>query len=446
MIRRYLDDLIITEMSRSWFLLRSQASEYAYLYNNQSCELGVLSVVDDERLKRTVGEVIKSKKIRPKVHSSPSRYLQRKGVPRLMLFLTASCNLKCVYCHCNSNPRRAHMDDDTVFYVLDRYLDHIREVRGSDTHVQITFMGGGEPFLRIKIIKEVVEYIEKQGFRGEYVIVTNGTLGSDSEWEWLRAKGFNITISADGAPRVHDNQRIFAAGGKPTSGKISDRLRHLSGIGADVNIRTTVMDVQAETIDSICEYFKQFPCVKTHHLEPVSFAGRGASLKYMSRDEFYRQFFHNYSKHLYQDPERFKSAWFRPFKKADGFCGAVYFNAVVTHDGFVSLCSEADSSVLKTRMGSKYIVGHIKDDHPFLSMNSLKFSRENSIKVLSKCINCIIRYKCGGGCYIKRDRDFEDTAGFYEAYCRNAIILNMSYLISGINDTSRKLYSDSDVA
>jgi uncharacterized protein len=71
-------------------------------------------------------------------------------------------------------------------------------------------MGGGEPFLRINTIKKIVEYIEDVGINGEYVIVTNATVGSDADWEWVVSKRFRVTISADGPPNIQDKQRIFS--------------------------------------------------------------------------------------------------------------------------------------------------------------------------------------------------------------------------------------------
>ncbi len=429
----YLEDLDITNISESWFLLTSESLNTSYLYNNESCELGVLPNVHDKRLEEIITNIVETRKITPKPASSPKKYIERKETPRLMLFLTASCNLRCVYCHCNSELGKDHMSDEYALDVVKRYLKHVKEFTGKLDNIEITFMGGGEPFLRINTIKQIVSYIEDVGVNGEYVIVTNATLGSNADWEWIVSKKFRVTISADGPPNIQDKQRIFAKSTRGTSEFVSKRLIHLSGLDMEVNIRSTVMDVSSEHIDSICNYFDNYSCVKTHHLEPVSFAGRGDNCRNVSENEFYHLFFKNYSKCLFQNPKRYKSAWFKPFKKSHGFCGAVYFNAVVTHDGFVSLCSEVDSTSLSTKYGDKYIVGHVKDDNPFLTTKSTKFSERHSIDNIAECQKCIIRYKCGGGCYIKRDRDFQGNDQFVKTFCNNSTILNMSYLIGNMD-------------
>jgi len=438
MAPHYLADLVVTNLSEAWYLLESREINSRYLYNKESCELGLLPPLPDHQLQHTIANLLKTKKIIVKPSSSPEKYLERKETPRLMLFLTAACNLKCVYCHCSSKAEKAHMSEDCALNIVQRYIRHVKEVTGNTDKIEITFMGGGEPLLRINTIKKIIGYLEEMGIHGEYVLVTNATLGSDRDWEWIVSKGFRITISADGPPNVQNRQRVFANGSRRTSDYIERRLLHLSSFAIDINIRSTVMEVSAESINSICGYFQGFSCVKTHHLEPVSFAGRGNAYKNVSEEEFYRQFFSNYSRHLYENPQRFKSAWFKPFKKSQGFCGAVYFNTVITHDGFISLCSEVDSSSMSSTYGDKYIVSHIQDDNPFLPKKSIDFSENNSIENIPECRSCIISYKCGGGCYIKRDRDFKDNDQFYNAFCKNAVMLNMSYLIGSIKNVNQQ--------
>jgi len=427
-ILKYLKDLVVSSVGNSWFLIESHGTKKHFLFNNESCELGKLPSLHRNNLNNIISKVVNEKKIISKPFFSPQNYLERKKTPRLMLFLTASCNLQCVYCHCNSETQKGDMDEAYAISVVKKYIKHVYDVAPSTDKIEITFMGGGEPFLRIKTIKKIVHYIDSIGINGEYTIVTNGTVGSTKEWEWLISREFRITISADGPPPIQNQQRKFVWENGKTSDVIEKRFGMLSQNGAKVNIRSTVMDVRRNGIKSICDYFEQIPCVKTHHLEPVSFAGRASSIK-LNEMEFYSYFFRNYAPYLYKNPARYKSAWFKPFKKSDGFCGAVYSNAIVTHDGYISLCSEVDSSMRNTNYGKKYISSHVNHDNPFLSLNALEFAEKNSIENIDICKNCIIRYKCGGGCYIKRDRDFKGADSFYNAYCKNAIILNMSYLI-----------------
>lgn len=348
-----------------------------------------------------------------------------------MMFLTSMCNLRCIYCHCNSTSQGQHMNEDLAFKIVKKYVNHVQQFTGTtEDTIQITFMGCGEPLLQIQIIKKIVEYLESQEINGDYVLVTNGTLGNDDDWTWLINKKFRITISIDGNPATQNNQRKYADSQVGTWPKLESRLHFISQLGAKVHIRSTVTDIR--NIDSTCEYLEQFDCIETHSLEPVSMAGRAIDGSHYPDDlqNFYSEFFNIYSKYLYRNPSRYKSAWFKPFKRMDGFCGAVYYNAVVTHDGYLSLCTEMDSSTLETNYGDQFIVSHIDDENSFISYKSLKFSNDHSINNMEKCKSCAIQYKCGGGCYVKRYRDFTEPEVYYNSFCRNVIKLNLSYLIA----------------
>jgi uncharacterized protein len=320
------------------------------------------------------------------------------------------------------------MRPDVAVDLVSRYVSYLRGRTDGLERVDITFMGGGEPLLAFPTIRAVVDHVGQAGLDGRYSVVTNGSVGTARDWLWMLSKGFKITLSLDGPPDIQDQQRMFYRGQRRTSTALESRLRFLSDSGASVAVRSTVLESSAEQIDAICTYVYTFPCVNTHHLEPLSPAGRAANAK-NTNEAFYSSFFRHYSRYLYHDPQRFKSAWFRPYRKREGFCGAVHYNAIVTHDGFVSLCPEIDSSARGTSYGRRFLVAHIEDQEPFVSPGAVDFAEERHTSRLPHCMDCIIRHKCGGGCYVKRERDYRCDDDFYKAYCASAIRLNMSYII-----------------
>ncbi|MBK8920246.1 MAG: radical SAM protein [Saprospirales bacterium] len=425
-----LEDFNIVKHDKGWYYIHCKPLG-RYLMNIESVEMTklpdnlLISVLDE-----IISNIVNNKKIIPHSISSPARFFKRKEVPRLMLFPTAACNLNCIYCHCSSDNSQAHMDEKMLYASVDKYLEYVNNVAQSIDNIEITFMGGGEPFIRFRQIKDVVSYIKDLGVNGQYSIVTNATLGSEQDWEWLLSHNFKITISADGPPHIQNFQRTNVAN-LNTSSRLENRLNYLSSHNATVNIRSTVLGTSEETIDTICDYFMQFDCVRTHHLEPISFAGRGNAIEdNKDLSLFYGNFFKFYSKYLYSNPSRFKSAWFKPFQKSDGYCGAVYNNAIVTHDGYISLCTEVDSKSLNSEIGNEYLVSQIWDDNPFSSLKSKTFSKNHSVYKMPNCKECVIRYKCGGGCYIKKDRDFPGKIdSFYQAFCKHIIPLHLSYIL-----------------
>lgn len=431
MLYKYYDfeNFDISYIQNGWYLIDCKPLG-KYLYNIDSVEISKIPKnIRKSQLPILLKDTLNEKKVIPKKTNNPESFFKRKQVPRLMIFLTASCNLNCIYCHCNSSSSNAHIEDNMLFDGINKYIDYFQRLSKTNAEMEITFMGGGEPFVRFEKIKEVVLYLENKGLKAKYVIVTNGTLGTDDDWQWLLFKKFSITISADGPPKIQNLQRL-SNNNKNTSQILERRLLFLDNKRAKINIRSTVLDSNKKNIDDICKYFESYTCIKTHQLEPISYAGRGEKLFHEDFGAFYRKFFKNFSKYLYSNPSRYKSAWFKPFQKSDGFCGAVYHNAVLTHDGYISLCTEVDSKSLNTFVGEKYIVSNINDLNPFESLKAYQFTVLHKVNNMVNCKECIIRYKCGGGCYVKKDRDFnDDYKSFYDTYCKNIISMQLSYLL-----------------
>lgn len=425
--------LDVQHLEAGWYIISRRSDGSEYLYNKVAGKLGRLAGGGAHTSRDLVLELVRREDVPQMELFTPERFERLRKVPRLVLYPTAACNLRCVYCHCNSGGPGQHMPDSLLSEVVAKYLRFIASRDPTSQIAEITFMGGGEPLLQFGSIRKVVEMVGRAGYCGSYALVTNGTIGTPAMWKWLVAHRFRITISADGPPPVQDSQRPFFRRGRATSAVLERRLGMLALFGASVNIRSTVTQSSPDAVDAICGYFDGFPAVVTHQLEPRSLAGRGRRPS-DSDPSFYARFFTSYAPHLYARPERFKSAWFKPFHKTEGFCGAVYFNPVVTHDGYVAVCTEVDSSMRETQFGQEYVVTHVSEDEPFHSAGAAAFSRNHATDVMRPCRDCIIQYKCGGGCYIKRDRDMPgDWDAFRTAYCENVIQLNMGYLLQCLN-------------
>lgn len=431
-------DVFLVDTGEGKYILDNVTASIARLNNlvdfeNDNHIKGLLANLDPNREKKRVFR--------------PVEYISNKKLCRLMIYLTLGCNMRCIYCHCDSTVGE-NMTDDNMYLAINKYVEHMKKridsIREFEETPQITFMGGGEPFLRINKIKEVVEYFdgecEKLCLKPRYVLVTNTSLGKDEDWKWLVEKGFWLNLSIDGNPEIQNRNRPLA-NNIESAEIIENRLRYLSEIGAECHVRSTVID--ANEVTTICNYFRQFSCVKTHALEPVSLAGRAIKSNLMiSKEEFYRLFFRNYSVFLLKEPDRFKSSWFRPFKRTEGFCGAVYCNSIVLPNGDISLCSEVPSDEQNEQIKDKFIVSSIFDDDCFESEKAVNFSKENSIDSLSFCIHCPIKYKCGGGCYIKKVRDFKtEPELFYREFCSSAIDLNISFLVGCLEETKQDDFS-----
>ena len=56
---RYLEDLLVSHISDSWFLLKSNEINGTFLYNNESCELGILPAAPEYQLEEQITNIVK---------------------------------------------------------------------------------------------------------------------------------------------------------------------------------------------------------------------------------------------------------------------------------------------------------------------------------------------------------------------------------------------------
>ncbi len=133
-----------------------------------------------------------------------------KNQKKIMLIVTESCNLRCVYCY-EQEKRAGTMDFGTAKGILDRaYAD----MEGYES--MVIELHGGEPFLNFPLIREIDAYVMEH--YGAYPVlfrmITNGTLVHGEIQEWLRERAdrYEVMLSMDGMKETHDRNRPYPGG------------------------------------------------------------------------------------------------------------------------------------------------------------------------------------------------------------------------------------------
>jgi len=153
-----------------------------------------------------------------------------ENIEQVTLQVTQQCNFRCSYCIYggNTNLQRHHtnqcMSYDVAKSIIDFYVKHSI---GQDT-IFVAFYGG-EPLLEFDLIKRVVNYSEKV-FEGKdltFAITTNGSLLNDENVDFMSKHNFEIIVSLDGTPEIHDRARKFAQTGEGTFGAIEKNLKKI---------------------------------------------------------------------------------------------------------------------------------------------------------------------------------------------------------------------------
>ena len=142
--------------------------------------------------------------------------MYKSKVKSITLALTEQCNLRCEYCgymakYQDKEYRLKEMPKAVAIAAIDLYMNSSEE---SDL-CHIGFYGG-EPLLRMGLIKECIEHVKKKyPFRQPvYSMVTNAVLLKGEVADYLMENNVQITISLDGPSQEFNKYRVFPNGEK----------------------------------------------------------------------------------------------------------------------------------------------------------------------------------------------------------------------------------------
>ena len=122
----------------------------------------------------------------------------------VVLILTHSCNLSCVYCY------EHHKGEP--FMELEKAKKIIEQEMNADDEYDRTFeFFGGEPFLEFEKIVKLHQFLANNKWTKKWsvIITTNGTLVNKEIQNWLinNKATVQVALSADGTPYMHNINR-----------------------------------------------------------------------------------------------------------------------------------------------------------------------------------------------------------------------------------------------
>jgi uncharacterized protein len=149
-------------------------------------------------------------------------YFLKNGFHQLILVITDHCNLQCRYCvnsevypykDAHAHPKSMTLDvaeSALNYYFLN--VQRIRQTANPSMPAAVTFYGG-EPLLRMDIIKYAVNWLKKHKIHNVYLsLSTNGLLLKDNVVDFLVENRFAVFVSLDGPKAIHDRNRVFQNG------------------------------------------------------------------------------------------------------------------------------------------------------------------------------------------------------------------------------------------
>lgn len=160
-----------------------------YIENNTNLELQHFGVIRKEDILKSLGET-----------------------KQIVLEVTRSCNLQCVYCCYGSLYKKEKLIklENKQSLQLDylRYLLKLGEEVGRKKLI-ISFYGG-EPLLNMKSIEAIVAEVSKYSLEIKYTITTNGVL-LNRYIDFLVEHNFTVYVSSDGNA-YNNSYRVFSNG------------------------------------------------------------------------------------------------------------------------------------------------------------------------------------------------------------------------------------------
>lgn len=130
----------------------------------------------------------------------------------LTLEINQRCNLKCRYCYLGEKSG-SKMSLETAHRAIDIAFNKTAIHR--DRKLWIDFVGG-ESFLDMDMIRDLVDYILKKNEQHQYKLLfsvtTNATIFNQEIVDFLVEKNFGLKVSIDGDKTVNDLNRVASAG------------------------------------------------------------------------------------------------------------------------------------------------------------------------------------------------------------------------------------------
>ncbi len=185
----------------------------------------------------------------------------KPSIRYLILALTNRCNLSCTYCYNGRTDAVVDMPGPMI-----RQAIGIAAEDGHPFHLQLT---GGEPTLVPASIEKAAILASETGLCRSMGIQTNGTVLTTDVMALFKRYGFQVGVSLDGSPEIHQKQRGMAA-------ETFRGLRMLEDAGIPFRVTTVVTKTNVLFLDQLILTLAAFSCARGVGLDLLIHKGRAA--------------------------------------------------------------------------------------------------------------------------------------------------------------------------
>ena len=383
-------------VDKSAYLVAKQ--KYSSLTDEEFLSYGLLTKAETEEIDSELSELE-----RQGVLNSPATVynLNCTGeIKALCLHICHDCNLRCPYCFAKDGTYNTPKDYMT-FEVGAAAIDFLIEKSKNRQNLEVDFFGG-EPLMNMGVVKRIVEYanekVKEAGKSIHFTMTTNGVLLSEENRRWLNDNMFNVVISIDGRPEVHDKLRV-TPNHKGCQALVLENAKEFRKIRGDKSyyIRGTftannldfskdVLYLNDEGFDQISVEPVVLPqsdplAIKEEDMDKVLAEYDVLAKEYIKRRKTDKWFnFFHFMIDLKQGP--------CVYKRLRG-CGAGNEYVAVTPTGDIYPCHQFAGQ-------TEYKMGSVLD-RTFDTEAQKRFA-ECTVYTKKGCSECVAKYYCSGGC------------------------------------------------
>lgn len=303
-----------------------------------------------------------------------------------------TCNFTCTYCYSAVGRNCSVLDISKLETAIDYFI--CSKPESFSKPLTVSFMGGGEPFLSWKIVKEGILYAKEKAacknLKINLKIITNGSILDEEKIRFIKKQGVEISVSFEIIERIQNNQRKHY-------NLVRDNIAKLISAGIPVQINSTITPANAHLMEDMMNILvKDFPEIRNAMFEPVT-----AKEMFSSPIEL-RKFYNTYIDGFIKartigdmhDVELTSFAYLRTIFPLMRACPGEY---CITADGDITGCYCVATK--NEKLFAKTVYGTI--DNGVISFDIDRFNTliGNDIHSKEKCNDCKVKWNCGGGCF-----------------------------------------------
>ena len=311
---------------------------------------------------------------------------------KLTILPNYTCNFNCSYCYSAQGRSSEKIDLKKALVGIDFFIN---KKRTALNELWLAIVGGGEPFLSIDIVSEIIRYARQkaheQGFKLGIGLTTNGSVYDKELSKIMIDNHVSLGVSFEALKDIQNAQR-------QDYDKVSAVIDNYLNDGVDVSVKSIITPNTTKRLVEMVEHLhRRFPKVKKYKLQIVE----DPSL--FAVEENMRNFYAQFTEHFFEAEKAGRNygidVYVLTAKYIDmlieHYCGG---EMCITPDGSITICHRISSP--KETGYTHFVYGKI-DEKGSVMIDNEKFKKliAYDIERQPKCKDCFAKWHCGGGCF-----------------------------------------------